>query len=87
LNKERVEISKSLLGSETVEMLFRVHEDAKWILESLGVGCKQEVNENFSEHFVKVVSAGSPVFRSAMPMAGISAPYCYNGVLSMTHVE
>jgi trimethylamine:corrinoid methyltransferase-like protein len=22
-----------------------------------------------------------------MPMAGISAPYCYNGVLSMTHAE
>jgi trimethylamine--corrinoid protein Co-methyltransferase len=46
-----------------------------------------EVNENFSEHFVKVVQAGLPVFISAMPMAGISAPYCYNGVLSMTHAE
>jgi trimethylamine:corrinoid methyltransferase-like protein len=46
-----------------------------------------EVNENFSEHFVKVVNAGLPVFISAMPMAGISAPYCYNGVLSMTHAE
>ncbi len=46
-----------------------------------------EVNENFSEHFVKVVRAGLPVFVSAMPMAGISAPYCYNGVLAMTHAE
>ena len=46
-----------------------------------------EVNENFSEHFVKVVQAGLPAFISAMPMAGISAPYCYNGVLSMTHAE
>jgi trimethylamine--corrinoid protein Co-methyltransferase len=46
-----------------------------------------EVNENFSEDFVKVVRAGLPVFISAMPMAGISAPYCYNGVLSMTHAE
>ncbi len=46
-----------------------------------------EVNENFSENFVKVVQAGLPVFISAMPMAGISAPYCYNGVLSMTHAE
>jgi trimethylamine:corrinoid methyltransferase-like protein len=46
-----------------------------------------EVNENFSESFVKVVEAGLPVFISAMPMAGISAPYCYNGVLSMTHAE
>jgi trimethylamine:corrinoid methyltransferase-like protein len=46
-----------------------------------------EVNENFSEHFVKVVKAGLPVFDSAMPMAGISAPFCYNGVLAMTQAE
>lgn len=46
-----------------------------------------EVNENFSEHFVRVVKAGIPVFISAMPLAGISAPFCYNGVLSMTHAE
>ena len=46
-----------------------------------------EVNENFSDDFVRVVKAGLPVFVSAMPMAGISAPYCYNGVLSMTHAE
>jgi trimethylamine:corrinoid methyltransferase-like protein len=46
-----------------------------------------EVNENLSESFVKVVKAGLPVFISAMPMAGISAPYCYNGVLAMTHAE
>jgi trimethylamine:corrinoid methyltransferase-like protein len=237
LNEKQIVISKTLLGETTVEMLFRAHEDAKWILENLGVGCKQpeihavfrrfeadglaviyedriyvtaelvekcletvpgvdqffvplysffvggtapyvyddrngkggiiptsehvvriariaqdrdgvagmgrgiklkdevlqmnimaencqkplyfavtsdeslkraveihqqrkdimivfcltrpplEVNENFSEHFVKVVNAGLPVFISAMPMAGISAPYCYNGVLSMTHAE
>jgi trimethylamine:corrinoid methyltransferase-like protein len=46
-----------------------------------------EVNENFSDYFVKVVKAGLPMFISAMPMAGISAPYCYNGVLAMTHAE
>ncbi|MDY7037921.1 MAG: trimethylamine methyltransferase family protein [Thermodesulfobacteriota bacterium] len=46
-----------------------------------------EVNENFSDDFVKVVKAGLPVFISAMPMAGISAPFCYNGVLAMTHAE
>jgi len=46
-----------------------------------------EVNENFSDQFVDVVKAGLPVFISAMPMAGISAPYCYNGVLAMTHAE
>lgn len=46
-----------------------------------------EVNENFSEFFVKVARAGLPLFISSMPMAGISAPYCFNGVLSMTHAE
>lgn len=46
-----------------------------------------EVNENFSQSFVDVVRAGLPVFISSMPMAGISAPYCYNGVLAMTHAE
>jgi trimethylamine--corrinoid protein Co-methyltransferase len=46
-----------------------------------------EVNENFSENFVQVVRAGLPVFISAMPMAGISSPYSYNGVLAVTHAE
>lgn len=45
------------------------------------------VNENFSQAFVNVVKAGLPVFLSAMPMAGISAPYCYNGVISVTQAE
>ncbi len=46
-----------------------------------------QVNENFSEAFYKVAQAGLPLFISAMPMAGISAPYSYNGVLAMTHAE
>jgi trimethylamine:corrinoid methyltransferase-like protein len=46
-----------------------------------------EVNENFSDDFVKVAQAGLPLFISAMPMAGISASYTYNGVLAMTHAE
>ena len=46
-----------------------------------------QVNENFSQNFVDVVRAGLPVLISAMPMAGISAPYSYNGVLAMTHAE
>jgi trimethylamine:corrinoid methyltransferase-like protein len=46
-----------------------------------------QVNDNFSGDFAEVVRAGIPVFISAMPMAGISAPYCYNGILAMTHAE
>lgn len=45
------------------------------------------VSENFSKAFVQVVQAGLPVFISAMPMAGISAPYCYNGAISVTQAE
>ncbi len=45
------------------------------------------VNENFSQAFVQVVQSGVPAFISAMPMAGISAPYCYNGVISVTQAE
>ena len=46
-----------------------------------------EVNESSSDPFVKVVRSGLPVFAAALPMAGISAPYCYNGVLTITHAE
>lgn len=46
-----------------------------------------QVNGNFADCFVKVVRSGLPVFASALPMAGISAPYCVNGVLAATHAE
>jgi trimethylamine---corrinoid protein Co-methyltransferase len=45
------------------------------------------VNENFADAFVAVARSGLPVFTAALPMAGISAPYCYNGVLTITHAE
>jgi trimethylamine--corrinoid protein Co-methyltransferase len=45
------------------------------------------VNENFADSFVETVRAGVPVFASAIPMAGISAPYCSSGVLAITHAE
>ena len=41
MNSHHIENSKVLLGEETVDMLFRSHRDALWILENLGVGCKQ----------------------------------------------
>ncbi|MBW2172585.1 MAG: trimethylamine--corrinoid methyltransferase, partial [Deltaproteobacteria bacterium] len=41
MNEVQVEQSRSLLGDDAVEMLLRAHEDALWILENLGVGCKQ----------------------------------------------
>jgi len=41
MNNEQVEKSKSLLGKDTVDMLMQVHKDALWMLENLGVGCRQ----------------------------------------------
>jgi trimethylamine--corrinoid protein Co-methyltransferase len=78
----------AVTSDESLKRAVEIHQQRKGIMI---VFCLTrpplEVNENFSEHFVKVVNAGLPVFISAMPMAGISAPYCYNGVLSMTHAE
>ena len=65
-----------------------IHEQRKDIMIVFAVTRPPlEINENFSEIFVKVIEAGLPLFISAMPMAGISAPFCYNGVLAMTHAE
>ena len=51
MNKEQVEQSTSLLGKDTVEMLMKTHQDALWMLENLGVGCKQpEILKAFSKH-------------------------------------
>jgi len=48
VNQERMEKSKAVLGEETVEMLLQVHQDALWILENLGVRCRQpEIQQVF----------------------------------------
>ena len=50
MNNEQIKKSKSVLGQNTVEMLFQVHKDALWILENLGVGCKQpEMRQVFQQ--------------------------------------
>ena len=41
LNQRQVQASTRALGAASVEMLRQVHADAEWILENLGVGCKQ----------------------------------------------
>jgi len=51
MNKEQVEQSKSLLGEDAVEMLMQTHQDALWMLENLGVGCRQpEILEAFQQY-------------------------------------
>jgi len=48
MNAAQTERSKSLLGKNTVDMLLQAHEDALWMLENLGVGCKQpEIQDVF----------------------------------------
>ena len=41
MNLDQMKASKALLGNATVDMLMKVHEDALWMLENMGVGCKQ----------------------------------------------
>ena len=41
MKAEQVETSRKILGSQTVDMLLQVHEDALWMLENMGVGCAQ----------------------------------------------
>ncbi len=41
MNLGQMETSNALLGRATVDMLMKVHEDALWMLENVGVGCKQ----------------------------------------------
>lgn len=37
--------------------------------------------------FLKCLRKGLPVYVSSMPMAGLSAPYCMSGLLTLTHAE
>jgi hypothetical protein len=51
VNNKQIEESNKLLGDQTVEMLLKVHEDALWILENMGVGCKQpDILELFKKY-------------------------------------
>ena len=48
MNKAQKLRSESILGKNTVDMLLRAHQDAIWMMENLGVGCKQpEIQEAF----------------------------------------
>ncbi len=41
MNIDQINISKDLFGDATIDMLMKSNEDAFWILENFGVGCKQ----------------------------------------------
>jgi hypothetical protein len=41
MNLGQVETSTAVLGAPTVDMLLKVHDDALWMLENIGVGCRQ----------------------------------------------
>ena len=51
MNQQQMEISRSKFGSPVVEMLMQVHQDALWILENMGVGCRHpEIQAVFRQH-------------------------------------
>jgi len=45
------------------------------------------VIESMIPPFLSCVRKGLPVYVSTMPMAGLSAPYCMSGLLTLTHAE
>ena len=53
MNKKQVEKSRALLGNEPVDMLLQVHKDAMWILENMGMGCKQPEMQKVFQQFEK----------------------------------
>jgi trimethylamine:corrinoid methyltransferase-like protein len=45
------------------------------------------VIESMVGPFLSCVRRGIPIYVSTMPMAGLSAPYCMSGLLTLTHAE
>jgi trimethylamine:corrinoid methyltransferase-like protein len=45
------------------------------------------VIESMIDPFLSCVRKGIPIYVSTMPMAGLSAPYCMSGLLTLTHAE
>jgi trimethylamine--corrinoid protein Co-methyltransferase len=43
--------------------------------------------ESMVDPFLSCVRKGIPTYVSSMPMAGLSAPYCMSGLLTLTHAE
>ncbi|KPK31331.1 MAG: trimethylamine--corrinoid methyltransferase [Nitrospira bacterium SG8_3] len=43
--------------------------------------------ESMVDPFLACVRKGIPIYVSTMPMAGLSAPYCMSGLLTLTHAE
>ncbi|MBW1896335.1 MAG: trimethylamine methyltransferase family protein, partial [Deltaproteobacteria bacterium] len=45
------------------------------------------IMEGMIDPFLSCVRKGIPIYVSTMPMAGLSAPYCMSGLLTLTHAE
>ena len=43
--------------------------------------------DSMVDPFLSCVRRGIPIYVSTMPMAGLSAPYCMSGLLTLTHAE
>jgi trimethylamine:corrinoid methyltransferase-like protein len=43
--------------------------------------------ESMIDPFLSCIRKGLPIYVSTMPMAGLSAPYCMSGLLTLTHAE
>jgi len=51
VNQQQMEISRSTFGNKVVDMLMQVHQDALWIVENMGIGCRHpEIQAVFQQH-------------------------------------
>lgn len=75
-------------GEAALERALEIHHSRRNIMVDF---CLTQppltVDDHFSADFCSVVRAGLPVVVTSMPMAGVSAPYCHSGVLTMAHAE
>ncbi len=75
-------------GEAALERAIEIHEARRNIMVDFCLTRPPlTVNDHFSIEVYPVVRAGLPVMVSSMPMAGVSAPYCFSGALTMAHAE
>ncbi len=59
----------------------------KFTLQFSIINSPLNIIESMMPPFLACVKKGIPIYVSTMPMAGLSAPYCMSGLLTLTHAE
>lgn len=71
-----------------IQRAWEIHEKRGGITVQFSIiNSPLNVIESMIPPFLSCVRKGLPVYVSTMPMAGLSAPYCMSGLLTLTHAE